>query len=541
VTRRRLAVLVALATPLLVFGLLAAAWAIDRATSEDEVMRNVTLAGTPVGGSGRADLRATVEKLASELRSAKVELDASAFTIETTAQDIGLAVDVDGTMSAAMSAGRSDPGPWSPLRWVGSFFGEREIPLRLTVDRSKVVADVTAHEGDRRTTPREPAVKAATDGLELVEGVPGVAIDLGAVADALPRTTTSPNRPIRVDSPRVETPPTIADATVAALVDKANATTAGEITLTFGDEKATIDGKLFRPGFRLVSDADGARLNLDQAHVEKVIARSSSNPYNATGVTFEIVNGAPVPKPGHDAVICCQDTAPATVAAALLAGKTTVVVEPRTITAAEGVAQAGLLGVTEVVGEFTTRHAAGQPRVKNIHRISDLTRGVLIPPGATWSVNEYVGRRTPEKGFVNAPVIENGEYANDFGGGVSQYATTLFNAAFFAGLDIPEHKAHSIYIERYPFAREATLAYPSVDLKIRNNSPYAVLLWPTYTDTSITVQLWSTRFAKGEQESVSPARGCGSIKLGRKRTFLDGKVDHQTYRANYNCNPPKHS
>ena len=179
--------------------------------------------------------------------------------------------------------------------------------------------------------------------------------------------------------------------------------------------------------------------------------------------------------------------------------------------------------------------------MKNIHRISDLTRGVIIAPGETWSVNEFVGRRTAEKGFVSAPVIEQGEYSTDIGGGVSQYATTLFNAAFFAGLDIPEHKAHSIYIDRYPFAREATLAYPSVDLKIRNNTPYAVMIWPTYTDTTITVQLFSTRHAVGVQESVTPSRGCGRITLVRKRTFVDGTSDEQKYNANYDCDPPSHN
>lgn len=538
VTRRRLALLAALATPLVVFGLLTAAWAIDRAASDGQVMRNVQLAGTAVGGHDEDDLRATVEELATDLSDVEVVLDAEAFQIETTAGDIGLGVDVEGTVQAAMAAGRKDPGPWSPLRWVGSLFGKRRVPLRLTVDRSKVVANVTSLEGDRRTVPREPRVDPKPEGIELIPGKPGVAIDLSAVAEALPRTVDSTDERIEVDSPRVETPPTVGDETVKDLVDRANATTDGEVTLTFADQKVTIDGKRFRPGYSLVNDADGTRLALDGEHVARVIDDAKPNPYNATGVTFEIVDGVPVPRPGHDAVICCAESAPAAVAAALLDGKTEVAVEPRRITAAEGLAQAGLLGVKEVVGEFTTRYAAGQPRVKNIQRISDLTRGVLIPPGTTWSVNEHVGRRTADKGFVNAPVIEQGKYTNDIGGGVSQYATTLFNAAFFAGLDIPEHKPHSIYISRYPFAREATLAYPSIDLKIHNNTPYAVMIWPTYTSTSVTVQLWSTRYAAGVQESVTPPSGCGSIKLVRKRVFVDGKVDHQTYRANYNCNPP---
>jgi len=214
---------------------------------------------------------------------------------------------------------------------------------------------------------------------------------------------------------------------------------------------------------------------------------------------------------------------------------------PEKLTAAEGVKEAAGLGVKEVVGEFTTRHAAGQPRVKNIHLIADLTRGVLIAPGETFSVNKFVGKRTAEKGFVEAPVIEQGEFSTDIGGGVSQYATTLFNAAFFAGLDIPEHKAHSIYISRYPFGREATLAYPSVDLKIHNNSPYGVVIWPTYTASSITVQLWSTKFAAGVQSAQAASKGrCGRVTTTRTRTFVDGRVDTQKYVATYDCNPPAH-
>ena len=149
--------------------------------------------------------------------------------------------------------------------------------------------------------------------------------------------------------------------------------------------------------------------------------------------------------------------------------------------AAQGVDEASKAGVKEVVSSFTTEHPGGQPRVQNIHRIADLTRGVYIPPGGSFSINDFVGERTEAKGFVSAPVISDGVFTKDTGGGVSQYATTLFNASFFAGMDIPKYKAHSVFISRYPFGREATLSYPGVDLKITNPSPYGVMIWPSYT------------------------------------------------------------
>ncbi|MFM7069219.1 MAG: VanW family protein, partial [Actinomycetes bacterium] len=199
---------------------------------------------------------------------------------------------------------------------------------------------------------------------------------------------------------------------------------------------------------------------------------------------------------------------------------------------------------------FTTPHPAGQPRVKNIHRIADITRGVIIPPGETFSINKFVGRRTAADGFVSAPAINDGKFVEDIGGGVSQFATTLFNAAFFGGLDIVAYKPHSIYISRYPFGRESTVAYPGVDMAVRNNTPYGVVIWPSYTSNSVTVQLWSTKFATGEQTAQSTPTGtptgpaapkrCGRVVTTRTRTFVDGHRSTDRFYANYNCNPPDH-
>ncbi|MBL0205427.1 MAG: VanW family protein [Candidatus Microthrix sp.] len=171
---------------------------------------------------------------------------------------------------------------------------------------------------------------------------------------------------------------------------------------------------------------------------------------------------------------------------------------------------------------------------------------MYIPPGGSFSVNDFVGQRTEEKGFVSAPVIEDGVFTKDTGGGISQYATTLFNASFFAGLDIPRYKAHSVYISRYPFGREATLAYPGVDLKISNPSPYGVMIWPTYTDTSITVSLYSTKWANadqtaqtGEKEGEGGLR-CGNITTQRTTTVIaTGAATNDTFNASYVCKEPE--
>ena len=108
---------------------------------------------------------------------------------------------------------------------------------------------------------------------------------------------------------------------------------------------------------------------------------------------------------------------------------------PRTITVpAKGVdpafttADAEKLGIKEMVSTFTTHHPYCASRVTNIHAIARIVNGAIVMPGATFSLNKFVGPRDTKRGFVLAPMIEDGLFEDSVGGGVSQFATTLYNA-----------------------------------------------------------------------------------------------------------------
>ncbi len=138
-----------------------------------------------------------------------------------------------------------------------------------------------------------------------------------------------------------------------------------------------------------------------------------------------------------------------------------------TTTAAKG------LGIRELVSEFTTYHPCCAPRVSNIHRAADIMDGTIVLPGRRFSLNEVLGKRTVERGFVTAPQIFNGRLEDAVGGGVSQIATTTYNAAFFAGVQILTHQPHQFYISRYPMGREATVSWGGPELIWRNDWPAA--------------------------------------------------------------------
>ena len=152
-------------------------------------------------------------------------------------------------------------------------------------------------------------------------------------------------------------------------------------------------------------------------------------------------------------------------------------------------------GPTTAGPGFTTYYNPGEPRVTNIHRIADIVDGTLVLPGQPFSMNDVVGPRTLEKGFVVAGAIRDGKHVDEVGGGVSQFATTTFNAAYFCGLDITSYQAHSEYFPRYPRGREATMGYPAPNLSFVNDTPFGILVDTSYTDTSVTVTMWSSPYA----------------------------------------------
>ena len=100
------------------------------------------------------------------------------------------------------------------------------------------------------------------------------------------------------------------------------------------------------------------------------------------------------------------------------------------------------------------------------------------------------------KGFVSAPQIFNGRFEDAVGGGISQVATTLFNAAFFSGIKLVAHHAHQFYISRYPMGREATVSWGGPELIFKNDWPAAILIKLDATDDGITVRFFSTKLGR---------------------------------------------
>jgi vancomycin resistance protein YoaR len=230
--------------------------------------------------------------------------------------------------------------------------------------------------------------------------------------------------------------------------------------------------------------------------------------------------------PSVDArVLDARATAENVLAAALSRARRTaaivVVSKPAKLTTKE--AQA--MGITSAVATYTTVYGGVANRIHNVQLVARLIDDHLIAPGAEFSFNATTGERSAEKGFLEAPVIINGELETGLGGGVCQVSTTVFNAAYEAGLKITARTNHALYISHYPQGRDATVNYPDTDLKFVNDTGHWLLLRTFVGSSSLTVGLYGTPVHRKVVSETSPLLTTGGppVKLVKDPELEKGK------------------
>ena len=131
--------------------------------------------------------------------------------------------------------------------------------------------------------------------------------------------------------------------------------------------------------------------------------------------------------------------------------------------------------------------------------------GTILRPGETFSMNAVLGERTLAKGYVPAPQISGNSFSDSIGGGISQVATMLYNGAFFAGMELIEHHPHSLYIDRYPLGREATISWGGPELIFRNDWSATLRIDARARNTSLRVRLLSLPLGRRVVTRTEPA------------------------------------
>jgi vancomycin resistance protein YoaR len=293
------------------------------------------------------------------------------------------------------------------------------------------------------------------------------------------------------------------DAT--ALLEFARQAVSGSLTINIAGQPIVITpteiaGSL---AFRTSASGDIAPIWVKESFIQQVGSRWSKYVREPINASFVMVEGQARVQPSTDG----SDVPDSKLNEAIIPALSKIgvlraaSVLPEVVKAKVTTEMAGGLGIKDVIGTFTTNYPYAEYRLINIHRAALWMDGTIVQPGEIFSYNKAVGERTEARGFVPGIMIDNGVFKKDLGGGVSQVATTTWNAAWFSGLELVQHKPHSFYISRYPAGRESTVAWPNVDVKFKNNSGHPIFVDTSFTKSSVTVSIYGTKFVDVESES----------------------------------------
>jgi vancomycin resistance protein YoaR len=487
------AVVVVLVALVLVFG---GGYAVAAVAAGDNVPRGTTIAGVDVGGLSPADAAEALEEgLADRLdEPIPVTVDGEEFTVDPA--EAGLSVDYDASIAAA-----GGEKSWEPGRLWDYYTGGDDLDPVVTVDEKAMTATVDELVASTGTLPRDGDVVFEEGRVRGVEPRAGEQVPADAAREALLAAYLSEGK--TAELPLSPAQPEIDEADVQEALDSfGNPAVSAPVTLVFGDARVRLTPRQFAPALGMRAEDGTLVPELKTAKLTRLVEDAVSRDGKPVDATFRIVDGKPKIVPDKPGV----SYEPEDVSAAFLdlvtrpSGERE---EPVKATATEAeftTADARALKIKERVSTFTTYFPYAEYRNVNIGRAAELVDGTILEPGETFSLNDTVGERTVENGFTTGFIISDGIFKEDLGGGVSQMATTTFNAMFFAGLKDIEHKPHSFYIDRYPVGREATVAWGAVDLRFQNDTPYGVLIKASVTPSTpssqgvVTVSMYSTKY-----------------------------------------------
>ena len=518
----------------------------------------VSVLGVEVGGLTREAAVSRLTASLSSLPAQSISLTVGDKAVAVAPADAGLSFDVPATVDSLIGF------TLDPSVVFARLFGSSSVSPVVAVNEKALTRAVESIAIDIDAPAVEPVVSYKRLTPTVTPGAAGSVVDREAIAAALRSafpTSFVVSTPIALKT----VTPQVSDE-AAALVAKGDALRAVAAPIqvaasgTLGSGVATLSPSEIAAA--LSWRASGERLA--PSFDEKALRAGVSSEVAAIeqpgrSATFEIVNDKPVLVPSVTGIGVSGKDLAAAITPVLLSDQRNVsvvlgVIEPELATA-----DLANLGIVEKISSFRQKFPFAPYRKINIGKAAEYIDGTVVMPGGVYSHNDTLGERTEENGYVKGFVIgRGGIFKEELGGGVSATATAVWTAAFFAGMEPVQVRAHSIWIPRYQPGLEATVSWGNFDMKFKNPATTGVFITARATGTSITVDMWGTKqydeiqAISGEKREVRPFEtvtstaddcleqdGQVGFKIAVDRVFFKGGVEvkRETFNTTYRPSP----
>ena len=487
------------------------------AGNPDVVADGVTVSGQDVGGLSAAGAEAKLDARAHALAAEPVVFTGAGRRWSIAPAQLAVRGDWAAASDEALDRGDGT----APLR------GLKRLQLRLLGSDVEPTAhaDTAALERQLRVIAKQVEVDGREAAIVLRNGqpvvIPGEAsrsLETEAAGATMVAALASLEREGAVALPIKTTPPAVGRDALAAVAEQVRMALSGPVTFAYKGVHLTVTPDQMASLLELPHDGErqlhigGPEAKEYFDNLSRAVARAPRE------VDFSVDDAGKAHMiPSRDGrKLDVEATEKTLLAAALRTVNRTaqivvVAAEPKLSTE-----KAKTMGITGLVGRYTTFYGGDANRIHNVQLVAQLIDRHLIAPHSTFSFNKTTGERNAAQGFLEAPVIINGELKTGLGGGVCQVSTTVFNAAFEAGLPITSRTNHALYIDHYPLGRDATVNYPDTDLTFQNDSDHWILLRTIVGSSSLTVRLFGTPLHRRVETQTSPLKETGPAPVKRE-------------------------
>ena len=504
-TGKKWAIIAGLLVGLLV--ILGVAYALDVVSGKGKLPRKTSVGGVDIS---RMEPQAAIDKLESELGGATsqpVTVTAGERTAEFIPEQAGMSLDFSAAVNAIPEASMN------PFARLAAFVGG---PQEINVD-----ADVepTALEPVLNRLSTELSFDA-TDGqvaieegeVKTVDAKLGQSVDRGQLEDKITSDWLDP-KGVEVEPDEVQ-PVIDQDKVDEFAAGPAKAALNGPLELKGREDvTASLDKQAISSFVGVKKEGENLALDINTEHAQELFdATLADTETEMQNAQISFAGGSLQVTPHADGEVIDWETTLRDFNKRVLGDEprewdAVYKDEPAEFTTEE----AENASFDEVVGEFTTS-GYSEASGRNIELTAQMVNGAVVSPGDTFSLNGYTGPRGAAQGFVESGIIIDGHAGTAVGGGISQFATTLYNASYFAGMTDIAHTPHSYYISRYPTGREATVYEGAIDLVFKNDSQYPVQIQTSVGGGSVTVKLMGVKTVdvesinNGQWAQTSPQR-----------------------------------
>lgn len=496
-TGKKWAIIAGLLVGLLV--ILGVAYALDVVSGKGKLPRKTSVGGVDIS---RMEPAAAIDKLQSELGGATTEpvtVTAGERTAEFIPEQAGMSLDFEAAVNSIPEASMN------PFSRLAAFVGSpNEIEVNADVDAQALEPVINRLEGELSFDATDGQVAIEEGEVRTVDAILGQGVDRAQLEE---NVTSNWLDPEGVEVEPIEVDPAITQEKVDEFADgPAKAALNGALELKGRDDvTAKLDEAAISSFVAVERVEDNLELAINTEHAQELFdATLADTETEMQNAQISFASGSMQVTPHSDGEVIDWETT--------LDGfdKRVLGEEPREWEAAYEdepatftTEQAQNASFDQTVGEFTTSgYSAASGR--NIELTAQMVNGAVISPGDTFSLNGYTGPRGTAQGFVESGIIIDGHAGTAVGGGISQFATTLYNASYFAGMTDVAHTPHSYYISRYPAGREATVYEGAIDLAFKNDSDYPVQIVTSFGGGNVTVKLMGVKTV--DVESVNNGR-----------------------------------